>query len=63
MAEEQTEIFNSQRLKTYNQRSQAETMQNFVSVLYNRKTTNSLVSDFNDLLLTAVGASQSVLVR
>ena len=56
LAEEQTEIFNSQRLKTYNQRSQKETMQNFVSVLYNRKTTNSLVSDFNDLLLAAVGA-------
>ena len=56
LAEEQTEIFNSQRLKTYNQRSQAETMQNFVSVLYNRKTTNSLVSDFNDLLLATVGA-------
>ncbi|MDJ0516391.1 MAG: NHLP family bacteriocin export ABC transporter peptidase/permease/ATPase subunit [Trichodesmium sp. MO_231.B1] len=56
LAEEQTEIFNSQQLKTYNQRSQAETMQNFVSVLYDRKTTNSITSNFNDLLLIAVGA-------
>ncbi len=56
LAEEQTEIFNSQQLKTYNQRSQAETMQNFVSVLYDRETTNSITSNFNDLLLIAVGA-------
>jgi len=56
LAEEQTEIFNSQRLKTYNQRSQTETMQNFVSVLYDRETTNSITSNFNDLLLIAVGA-------
>ncbi|MGD1703386.1 NHLP family bacteriocin export ABC transporter peptidase/permease/ATPase subunit [Dapis sp. BLCC M229] len=56
LTEEQTEIFNSQQLKTYNQRSQAETMQNFVSVLYNRETTNSITSNFNDLLLIAVGA-------
>ncbi|NES65388.1 MAG: hypothetical protein F6K24_09050, partial [Okeania sp. SIO2D1] len=56
LAEEQTEIFNSQQLKTYNQRSQAETMQNFVSVLYNQTTTNSIHSNFNDLLLIAVGA-------
>ncbi|MGD1809303.1 NHLP family bacteriocin export ABC transporter peptidase/permease/ATPase subunit [Dapis sp. BLCC M126] len=56
LAEEQTEIFNSKQLKTYNQRSQAETMQNFVSVLYDRETTNSITSNFNDLLLIAVGA-------
>ncbi len=56
LAEEQTEIFNSQQLKTYNQRSQAETMQNFVSVLYDRETTNPITSNFNDLLLIAVGA-------
>ncbi|MEM1168841.1 MAG: NHLP family bacteriocin export ABC transporter peptidase/permease/ATPase subunit [Cyanobacteria bacterium P01_H01_bin.35] len=56
LAEEQTEIFNSQQLKSHNQRSQAETMQNFVSVLYNQETTNSITYNFNDLLLIAVGA-------
>ncbi len=56
LAEEQTETLNYQQLKTYNQRSKTETMQNFVSVLYDRETTNSITSNFNDLLLIAVGA-------
>ncbi len=56
LTQQEIEMSHTQKLKAYNQHSQAETMSNFASLLYNQETINSITSNFDDLLLMAMGA-------